>query len=118
MEQNKLTAELFKYGITDVAEVLHNPSYEVLFEETTRPSLNGYERAVLTESGAVSVDTGEFTGRSPKDKYIVRDAMTHDTVWWSDQGKNDNKPITDEALYSVSLPAYLWHYGTKNQTQA
>jgi phosphoenolpyruvate carboxykinase (ATP) len=96
MEQIKLTAELSKYGIFDVAEVLHNPSYQVLFDETTKSTLNGYERAVLTESGAVSVDTGEFTGRSPKDKYIVHDDITRDTVWWSDQGKNDNKPITPQ----------------------
>ena len=96
MEQKNLTAQLSKHGINNVIEVLHNPSYEVLFKETTSSCLKGYERAVLTESGAVSVDTGEFTGRSPKDKYIVRDDMTRDTVWWSDQGKNDNKPITPQ----------------------
>jgi phosphoenolpyruvate carboxykinase (ATP) len=96
MEQNKLTVELSKYGIFDVAEVIHNPSYEALFDETTRPTLDGYERGVLTESGAVSVDTGEFTGRSPKDKYIVLDEITQDTVWWSNQGKNDNKAISPQ----------------------
>jgi phosphoenolpyruvate carboxykinase (ATP) len=94
MGQIKLTAQLSEYGIFDVTEIVHNPSYELLFAETTKASLKGYERAVITESGAVAVDTGEFTGRSPKDKYIVKDAVSRDTVWWSNQGKNDNKAIT------------------------
>src|SRR5690606_6342561 len=72
------------------------PSYELLFEEETRPGLEGYEKGVVTNLGAVAVDTGIFTGRSPKDKYIVRDDVTRDTFWWADQGKNDNKPITPE----------------------
>ncbi len=88
--------DLSKYGIHDVTEIVYNPSYEQLFEEETKPGLEGYERGVVTESGAVAVDTGIFTGRSPKDKYIVKDATTRDTVWWSDQGKNDNKPISPE----------------------
>ncbi|WNO59841.1 phosphoenolpyruvate carboxykinase (ATP) [Rheinheimera sp. MMS21-TC3] len=88
--------DLGQYGITDVAEVIYNPSYDLLFAEETRPDLQGYEQGTLTTSGAVSVDTGIFTGRSPKDKYIVRDDTTRDTVWWSDQGKNDNKPITQD----------------------
>ena len=82
------TVDLSQYGIFDVTEVVHNPSYEVLFSETTKPQLAGYEKAFTTDLGAVSVDTGVFTGRSPKDKYIVRDDTTEDTVWWSDQGKN------------------------------
>jgi len=64
-----------------------------LFEQETRDDLEGYEKGAITQCGAVAVDTGIFTGRSPKDKYIVRDDTSRDTVWWSDQGKNDNKPI-------------------------
>ncbi|MGG4609871.1 phosphoenolpyruvate carboxykinase (ATP) [Providencia sp. Me31A] len=90
--------ELEKYGIHDVAEVVYNPSYELLFTEETKPELEGYERGTVTTLGAVAVDTGIFTGRSPKDKYIVRDDVTRDTVWWADQGKgkNDNKPMSQE----------------------
>jgi len=90
------TIDLTQYGINDVQEVIYNPSYDLLFEEETKADLDGYEKGVITESGAVSVDTGIFTGRSPKDKYIVRDDTTRDTVWWSDQGKNDNKPMSTE----------------------
>ncbi|MDP2561927.1 phosphoenolpyruvate carboxykinase (ATP) [Psychrobium sp. 1_MG-2023] len=90
------TIDLTKYGINDVQEVIYNPSYDLLFEEETKSTLEGYDKGVITESGAVSVDTGIFTGRSPKDKYIVRDDTTRDTVWWSDQGKNDNKPMSTE----------------------
>ncbi|MBU2206648.1 MAG: phosphoenolpyruvate carboxykinase (ATP) [Gammaproteobacteria bacterium] len=86
--------DLGQYGITDVTEIVYNPSYDLLFAEETRADLHGYEQGKLTKLGAVSVDTGIFTGRSPKDKYIVRDDSTRDTVWWSDQGKNDNKAIT------------------------
>jgi phosphoenolpyruvate carboxykinase (ATP) len=88
--------DLSQYGITDATEIVYNPSYEQLFEEETRSDLQGYEKGTVTELGAVAVDTGIFTGRSPKDKYIVRDDTTRDTVWWSDQGKNDNKPIDQE----------------------
>ncbi|ALP39951.1 phosphoenolpyruvate carboxykinase (ATP) [Aeromonas schubertii] len=88
---------LERYGIHGVTDVVRNPSYEQLFIEETRPDLQGYERGVVTELGAVNVNTGIFTGRSPKDKYIVKDATTQDTVWWSDQGKNDNKAISPEA---------------------
>lgn len=90
------TPDLSQYGINDVEELIYNPSYELLFEHETRPDLEGYEKGKLTESGAVAVDTGIFTGRSPKDKYIVRDDTSRDTVWWSDQGKNDNKPIDQD----------------------
>ena len=85
--------DLSIYGIHDPAEILHNPSFETLFAEETRDDLRGFERATVTDLGAVAVDTGKFTGRSPKDKYIVRDDTTRDTLWWSDQGKNDNKAI-------------------------
>ncbi|MEY0267793.1 phosphoenolpyruvate carboxykinase (ATP) [Morganella morganii] len=90
--------ELEQYGIRDAAEIIYNPSYDLLFDEETRPGLTGYEHGVVTTSGAVAVDTGIFTGRSPKDKYLVRDDLTRDTVWWADQGKgkNDNKPLTQE----------------------
>jgi phosphoenolpyruvate carboxykinase (ATP) len=87
------TEKLNQYGISDVSEVIYNPSYEVLFAEEMAEHLQGYERCTITTSGAVTVDTGIFTGRSPKDKYIVKDDTTRDTLWWSDQGKNDNKAI-------------------------
>lgn len=91
-----LKTALSDLGITDLHEVIYNPSYELLNEHETAEDLVGWERATLTASGAVAVDTGEFTGRSPRDKYIVRDAETQDTVWWSDAGtgRNDNKPLS------------------------
>lgn len=97
-QQGVTPAVLASYGIHDVSDVVYNPSYELLFQEETNPNLQGYERGVVTNLGAVSVDTGIFTGRSPKDKYIVRDDVSKNTVWWSDQGKgkNDNKPMTQE----------------------
>jgi phosphoenolpyruvate carboxykinase (ATP) len=88
--------DLTQYGITDVEEIYYNPTFEFLFEQEMNPELEGYEKGVLTESGAVAVDTGIFTGRSPKDKYLVRDDTTRNTVWWSDQGKNDNKPLSPD----------------------
>lgn len=89
---------LTTYGIQDVRDIVYNPSYELLFKEELSPTLQGYERGIETQLGAVAVDTGIFTGRSPKDKYIVRDDVTRDTVWWSDQGKgkNDNHPLSQE----------------------
>lgn len=83
-------------GITDVPAIIYNPDYRTLFLEETRGDLSGFERGVVTELGAVAVDTGIFTGRSPKDKYIVRDETTRNTLWWADEGKgkNDNKPLT------------------------
>ncbi len=94
MTENLIPApDLTQYGITDVEEMYYNPSYDFLYDQETNPDLEGYERGIVTESGAVAVDTGIFTGRSPKDKYIVHDDTSRDTVWWSDQGKNDNKPI-------------------------
>ena len=90
------TIDLDRYGITGAVEIIHNPSYELLYREETRADLAGFERGVVTENGAVAVDTGVFTGRSPNDKYIVRDETTRDTLWWADQGKNDNKPLSVE----------------------
>ncbi len=96
-------SELEQYGIRDAAEIIYNPSYDLLFDEETRPGLTGYEHGVVTTSGAVAVDTGIFTGRSPKDKYLVRDDLTRDTVWWADQGKgkNDNKPLSQDTWNSL-----------------
>ena len=91
-----ISQDLAAIGIVDATEIVYNPSYEQLFEETTKPELEGFEKGVVTECGAVSVNTGQFTGRSPKDKYIVRDDVTRDTVWWADQGKNDNKAISQD----------------------
>ena len=88
-----LESYLAERGILNAQEIIHNPSYDKLFEEETAPSLRGYDVGCVTESGAVSVDTGIFTGRSPKDKYIVKDDVSRDTIWWADQGKNDNKSI-------------------------
>ncbi|WP_413742194.1 phosphoenolpyruvate carboxykinase (ATP) [Sodalis sp. RH15] len=90
--------DLVGYGITDCSELIYNPGFAQLFQEETDPSLEGFERGTVTQSGAVAVDTGIFTGRSPKDKYLVRDDVTRDTVWWSDQGKgnNDNHPLSQE----------------------
>ena len=91
-------ADLAKYGITDVKEVVYNPTYEQLFEEETLPTLEGYEKGVVTELGAVDVMTGVYTGRSPKDKFIVLDEKSKDTVWWTtEEYKNDNKPASEEA---------------------
>ena len=89
---------LANYGIqTGTAEVLYNPSYEVLFNEETQPGLEGFDKAQETELGAVNVMTGVYTGRSPKDKFIVDDATSHDTVWWdSEEYHNDNHRASEE----------------------
>ena len=95
------TIDLSKYGITGVKEVIHNPSYEELFKAETDPSLEGFEKGQETELGAVNVMTGIYTGRSPKDKFIVMDDTSKDTVWWtSDEFKNDNHPCS-ESTWSV-----------------
>lgn len=92
---NPVQESLLQYGILDVKEVIHNPSYEMLYKAEMDPSLKGYEKGFDTELGAVNVMTGKFTGRSPKDKYIVEDAITRDTIWWtSDKMKNDNKKMS------------------------
>ncbi len=91
------TLDLSQYGIKDVKNIIHNPSYEQLFNDETNPELQGFEKGYVTELGAVDVFTGVYTGRSPKDKYLVKDEVTEDTVWWtSDEYKNDNKPISTE----------------------
>jgi phosphoenolpyruvate carboxykinase (ATP) len=91
-----ISIDLEQYGITEVEQVYYNLSYEVLFKHEMDPSLVGFERGKLSNLGAVNVDTGIFTGRSPKDKYIVLDAVSENTVWWSTLGKNDNKPVSPE----------------------
>ena len=93
---------LEKYGITGTTEVVYNPSYEVLFEEETKENLTGFDKGQTTELGAVNVMTGIYTGRSPKDKFIVMDENSKDTVWWtSEEYKNDNKPASQEAWGAV-----------------
>ena len=89
--------DLTKYGITGTTEIVYNPSYELLFEEETKAGLEGFEKGQESELGAVNVMTGIYTGRSPKDKYIVMDANSKDTVWWdSDEYRNDNHPMSEE----------------------
>ena len=93
---------LAQYGIGNVAEVVYNPSYEMLFEEEMKPELEGFDKGQLTELGAVNVMTGIYTGRSPKDKFIVDDATSHDTVWWTTpEYPNDNKPVTEDTWKAV-----------------
>ncbi len=94
--------DLTKYGITGTTEIVHNPAYDVLYEEEMKKDLTGYEKGQDTELGAVNVMTGIYTGRSPKDKYIVMDANSKDTVWWTtDEYKNDNHPMTEETWAKV-----------------
>ena len=94
--------DLSKYGITGTTEIVYNPSYEQLFEEETKPELEGYEKGQVSELGAVNVMTGIYTGRSPKDKFIVMDENSKDTVWWtSDEYKNDNHPASQKAWEAV-----------------
>ncbi|MBW6501869.1 MAG: phosphoenolpyruvate carboxykinase (ATP) [Bacteroidales bacterium] len=90
--------DLKQYDIHDVQEIIYNPDYNTLFAEETRPGLTGLEKGIITRTGAIAVDTGIFTGRSPKDKYVVLDEKTEGTVWWkSDKAKvSDNKPISPE----------------------
>lgn len=95
LDQISKSISLEKYGILNTKEIVYNPSFDTLYKEELDPSLEGFERGQLTELGAVNVMTGEFTGRSPKDKYIVKDAVTENTIWWnSEKAVNDNKPIS------------------------
>jgi phosphoenolpyruvate carboxykinase (ATP) len=94
--------DLTKYGITGTTEIVYNPSYEELYKEEMKPELEGFEKGQETELGAVNVMTGIYTGRSPKDKFIVMDENSKDTVWWtSDEYKNDNHPASQEAWAAV-----------------
>ena len=91
-----------KYGITGTTEIVHNPSYELLYNEETKPGLEGYEVGQKTELDTINVMTGIYTGRSPKDKYIVMDENSKDTVWWtSDAYKNDNHPMSESTWKAV-----------------
>ena len=93
--------DLTQYGIVGTTEIVHNPSYEVLIAEETKAELTGFDKGQETELGAVNVMTGVYTGRSPKDKFIVDDAQSHDNVWWTSENyKNDNKPMS-EATWAV-----------------
>ena len=97
-----IKAALASYGIADVKDIYYNPSYEQLFKDEMNPALEGYDKGVLTELDAVNVMTGIYTGRSPKDKYIVMDAKSKDTVWWTTEGyKNDNHPMSEEVWGKV-----------------
>ncbi len=90
--------DLSKYGITGVTEIVHNPSFDQLFTEETKPGLTGFEKGTVTDMGAVNVMTGVYTGRSPKDKFFVMDDTTKDTIWWtSEEYKNDNKPLSEKS---------------------
>ncbi|MEZ9549727.1 phosphoenolpyruvate carboxykinase (ATP) [Vibrio breoganii] len=101
MEHTKAAnIDLTQYGINGSTEIVRNPSYETLFAEETNETLQGYEKGIVTELGAVAVDTGIFTGRSPKDKFIVKDDTTRENMWWTtDTVKNDNKSI-DQAVWN------------------
>ncbi len=93
-----IRADLAKYGISDTTEIIYNPTYEELYALETEPSLEGFEKGYKTELDTIDVMTGVYTGRSPKDKFIVMDENSKDTVWWtSDEYKNDNKPASAEA---------------------
>lgn len=94
---------LQELGINASGEFFYNPDYDLLIAHETSPELTGAARGVMTDSGAVAVDTGIFTGRSPRDKYIVRDEQTRDTVWWADSGlgRNDNKPLSPDVWRSL-----------------
>ncbi len=90
-------SSLNELGIKNPKEIIYNPSYDELYAYELSPELEGFEKGYKTELGAINVMTGKFTGRSPKDKYIVMDDVTRDTIWWnSEKAKNDNKPITQE----------------------
>ncbi len=93
--KDSVVASLSDIGIKNVKKIVYNPSFDELYKEELNLSLEGFEKGYVTELGAVNVMTGKFTGRSPKDKFIVKDAVTEDTIWWtSEKSKNDNKPTT------------------------
>ena len=99
---DKIRKDLETLGITGVQNIYYNPSYEDLFKFEMDPSLTGYEKGQLTELDAINVMTGIYTGRSPKDKYIVMDAKSKDTVWWTTpEYKNDNHPMSEQVWAHV-----------------
>ena len=98
--------DLTKYGIVGTTEIIHNPSYDQLFKEETKPGLEGFEKGQVTDMGAVNVMTGVYTGRSPKDKFFVKNEASENTVWWtSDEYKNDNKPCSEAAWADLKAKA-------------
>lgn len=97
INKKAVVTSLLNLGIKNTKKVVYNPSYEELYEDELDENLVGFEKGYLTELGAVNVMTGKFTGRSPKDKFIVKDDITKDTLWWnSEKAPNDNKPTTQE----------------------
>jgi len=107
INKEKIHAELKSYGITDLKEVYHNLSYEDLYKHELDPNNEGFEKGYETNTGAVTVDTGIFTGRSPKDKFIVEEETSKDNIWWTSPTRkaSDNKPVTKETwdhLYKIS----------------
>ena len=106
--------DLTRYGITGTKEIVYNPSYELLYKDEMDPSLTGFDKGQESELGAVNVMTGVYTGRSPKDKYIVMDENSKDTVWWtSDAYKNDNHPMTEDVWQQVKALAQKQLSGKK-----
>ena len=100
--KSTMALDLTKYGITGSTVIAHNPSYEELYKAEINPALEGYEKGKETELGAVNVMTGIFTGRSPKDKYIVDNDESHNNVWWtSEEYKNDNHPMSEDVWAKV-----------------
>jgi phosphoenolpyruvate carboxykinase (ATP) len=96
------TISLEKYGITNTKDIVYNPTYEQLYNDELDANLQGFEKGQLSNLGAVNVMTGEFTGRSPKDKYIVKDSVTENTIWWnSEKAVNDNKPISQNTWIAL-----------------
>src|SRR3989338_2187480 len=96
---NTTNLNLEQFGISDIKEIFYNLSYEELFKHETNPTLEGYDKGIVSEFGAIAVDTGKFTGRSAKDKYIVEDSVSRGTVWWAtgQAGGSDNKKLSQEA---------------------
>lgn len=90
---------LLQYDIVDVREIVYQPDYNTLFLEETKPGLSKEEKGIITKTGAISIDTGIFTGRSPKDKYVVYDAKTKDTIWW----KTEKSPVSDNKKLSPEI---------------
>ncbi len=111
---------LQELGINASGEFFYNPDYDLLIAHETSPELTGAARGVMTDSGAVAVDTGIFTGRSPRDKYIVRDEQTRDTVWWADSGlgRNDNKPLSPDVWRSLKSFPVAGQLSGKNCTSS
>ena len=92
-----MALDLTKYGITGATEIIHNPSFDFLYNEELKPELEGFDKGRLSELGAVNVMTGVYTGRSPNDKFIVMDDNSRDTVWWTTpEYKNDNHVASEE----------------------